>query len=170
MAIVVRGIASVEVGDSAGKLASASQRVSEADTKLYVAAANQAARDATDVGLLLITMLDMTAAHGSNHYKKWGIDLAYINDAFTYQDKDDQIYNSNKLKVTYQTTNGGIPTRESVYIPQRRGDFTMADDGVSVVIGTSGPAFDYVTDLVATGLSSFGTAITSVESITVNDD
>jgi len=62
MAIVEVGIASFQVGDSAKKLASGSFYVTAAKARLYIAAADQTARDATAVGLLLTTALSITRA------------------------------------------------------------------------------------------------------------
>lgn len=171
MAIVERFIAGVQVWDSATLLGSFSQRVGAADARLYLAAANQAARDATDVGLLLITALDMTATHGANHYKKWFLNADFINDAATPEPKDDQWYRSNSVKVTYVTTQGGIPVQESTHIPMRRDDFTLfGSNPVQIDFTSAGFAKDFADDLIATGLSSYGTAITSVVEMTLNDE
>jgi len=169
MAIVADPLASVQVWDSANHKASASFHVTEADAKSYVAAANQAARDATNAGLLLVAALDMTQAHASNHYKKWDIDSQYVNDAATQEPTTDMIYNSNRLKVTYSTTNAGLPTIESLYIPMRRDDLPMESDGVTVQLVDGAFVEAFCDALIAHGRSSFLTAITDVLSITVND-
>lgn len=172
MAIVEKFIASLQIGGSNGRLGSVSQRVSPADARAYIAAADQTARDATDVGLLLESMINVTVAEGTNIYKLYGVDCEFINDAFVYPPKDGDVYKSQALKVTYTTTNAGIPTTESTYIYFRRGDYVMESDGVTVDI-TSGANVNvegYISQLVATGLSSYGTAITSVQSVTVNDE
>lgn len=166
MAIVEKFIASVEVGDSANKLRSGSVRVSPTDARAYIAAANQAARDATKVGLLLSSLLDMTAAHATDHYKKWSVQSDFVNDAFSYQPDTDKIYNSNAWKVTYSTTNAGIPATESMYIPMRNPDVNT----IGIVAQPGDAEYDdLVTQLLDTGLSSFGTPITAVLSITAND-
>jgi len=169
MAIVERFIARVQIGGSNGRLASGSQIVGATDARAYIAAANQAARDATKVGLLLDGLIDMTEAEGSNYYKEWGLDSAFINDAFVYPAPDADIYASNKFKVTYTTTNAGLPVIESVYIPFRATDVEMESDGIHVVLEDAGKAENYCTQLVDTGLSTYGTAIIAVQSITVND-
>jgi len=166
MAIQEKFIASVEVGDSANKLRSASVRVGATDGRAYVAAANQAARDATKVGLLLSSLLDMTAAHATDHYKKWSIQVDFVNDAFSYQPDDDKIFNSNAWKVTYATTNAGLPVKESMYIPMRSPDVTT----VGIVAQPGDAEYDDLeTQLLDTGLSSYGTAITALQSVTAND-
>lgn len=172
MAIVERFLASLQIGGSNQKLGSISQYVGAVDARAYIAAANQAARDATKVGLLLDSIIDITIAEGTNIYKKWGLECQFINDAFAYAPKDGDVYKSQALKVTYNTTNAGIPTIESVYIYFRRTDYIMAPDGVNVLF-TGGDNVDvenYVTQLLDTGVSSYGTAITAIVSITVNDE
>jgi hypothetical protein len=166
MAEVEKFIASVEVGDSANKLRSASARVGATDARAYVAAANAAARLATKVGLLLVSLLDMTAAHATDHWKKWALQSDFLNDAFTFEADDAQIYNSNAWKVTYSTTNAGVPAKESIYIPMRN----PSVDTVGIVAQPGDAEYDdLVTQLLDTGLSSFGTAITAVLSVTAND-
>ena len=167
MAIVEKFIASVEVGDSASKLASASIRVGAGDARAYVAAANQAARDATDVGILLLAALDVTEVQATNHYKKWSMQCDFVNDGFTYFAETDHIFNSNKLKVTYSTTNGGIPAKESLYIPMRYSSLTY--NGVNVVMNDGAEMEAFLDALIANGLSSYGSAILDVLSVTVND-
>lgn len=170
MAIVARPRIGVQVWDSASLLASVSIPVSEADYKLYAAAANQAARDATDVGILAITALDMTAAHGSTHYKEWFTHVDYINDAATPQPKDDQIYNTNAVGVTYVTTDNGVPVIETIYVPMRRDDFTLfGSNPVQVDFSGAGAAKDFADALIATGLGSHGAAITSITKMYLND-
>lgn len=166
MAIVEKFLASVEVGDSANKLRSATVRVGATDARAYIAAADQTARAATKVGLLLASLLDMTAAHATQHYKKWSLQSDFVNDAFIFQDEADKIYNSNAWKVTYNTTNAGIPARESMYIPQRSPDVTT----IGIVAQPGDDEYDDLeTQLLDSGLSSFGTAITDLLSVTAND-
>lgn len=169
MAIVADPLASVQVWDSANHKGSATFHITEADAKAYVAAANQAARDATNTGLLLVAALDLTAAHATTHYRKWDIDSQYVNDAATATPPENMEYNTNRLKVTYSTTNAGIPAIESLYIPDRRDDLTMESDGIHVNLVDGGPVEDFCTQLIAHGRSSFLTPITDVLSITVND-
>ena len=170
MAIVEQFLASVQVGDSSkGSLASGSVRVSPADARLYIAAVGQAARDATDVGLLLDAMIDVTRAAGTNGYKKWSVECNFINDTFTRPSKDDAIYNSNAWKVTFNTTNNGLPVIDTIYIPQYLvADVVMDADGISADLEDP-PIDNLVTQMVATGLSKYGTAITSVLSVQRND-
>ena len=170
MAIQEVFYASVQVGGSAAnqRLASASVRVGAIDARAYIAAADQTARDATKVGLLLDSLIDMTIAAGSNAYKMWRLDSQFINDAYAPPAANDDVYNSNKWKVTYMTTNGGLPVKESFYIPQRETGFEMESNGVNVVL-TDTEAANLITQLLDTGISSYGTAITSVVEIVAND-
>jgi len=169
MAIVERFIASVEIWDSAKKLGSYSQYVGAADARAYIAAANQGARDATDVGILLLAGLAMTEASvANNHYKKWSVQCDFVNDAALPAIALDADFRTNRYKVTYVTTNGGIPTVESVYIPMRNDGLAVAADGISLDL-SAGAADTFRDNLILTGLSSYGTAITAVNSITKND-
>jgi len=172
MAIVEKFIASLQIGGSNQKLGSVSQRVSPTDARAYIAAADQTARDATKVGLLLDSMLDITIAAATNIYKKYGVECSFVNDTFAFAPKDGDVYKSQALKVTYQTTNAGLPTVDTAYVYFRRTDYVMDSDGVSIVIsgGANVAIENYIAQLVDTGVSDFGTPITAVHSITVNDD
>jgi len=169
MAIVARYLASVQVWDSAGKKGSLTLRVGAADAKAYVAAADQAARDATDVGLLLTHALNVTLAKATEHYAKYSLVSDFVNDAAVQYGAQADVYNSNDLKVTYSTTNAGLPAIESIYVPMRRTDYMMESDGVHVSLNEADDIQTFCEDMVATGLSSFNTAITAVLSITVGD-
>jgi len=168
MAEVAKYIAGVQVGDSAKHLGSASVIVNTADAKAYVAAADATARAATDVGTLLTATLALQGANSTTGWRKWSVQSDFINDGFVYAAKDADLYNSNQWKVTYQTTNAGLPTIESIYIPARTAGGTMESDGIHLTLA-SGIGATYATALVATGLSSFLTAITAVNEITAND-
>lgn len=168
MSIVLQYFASVQVGDSKGLFASASVRVGETDAKAYVAAADQNARDATKVGLLLDSLLDGTVAAGSQAYKMYRLDAQYINDAFAFPDVDDNTYNNNRWKVTVQTTNAGIPARDSFTIPQRNEAWLMESNGINVDLTDTEPE-NLCTQVVDTMLSKYGTAVTAVLEITAND-
>lgn len=168
MAEVMVYIAEVQVGDSAKHKASASVFVGATDAKAWFAAADKAARDASKVGLLLDATLDMMEADGTTGYKSKGVSARAINDAFAFPSKDADIYNSNKWKVTYTTTNAGIPATESIYIPQHTTGQAMESNGVNADIST-GDASAYITQLLDTGISSFQTAILTVTEILVND-
>jgi len=169
MAIVEQFIASIQVGDSASKFASGSVRVSPTDARAYLAAADQTARDATKVGLLLDGMIDVTRAAGTNGYKKWSVEANFINDAFVYPAADAGIYNSNKWKVTGATTNAGLPAVDTFYIPEYLvTGVEMESDGISADLDEE-PVANLVVQILDTALSKYGTAFTSVISIQRND-
>jgi len=169
MAIVEQFLASVQVGDQAKLLASASVRVSPADARAYIAAADQTARDATDVGLLLDALIDVTRAAGTNGYKKWSVESNFINDAYTPPDITTGIYNSNKWKVTFRTTNNSLPAVDTIYIPQYLlTGVVMESNGIFADL-TDPPVSNLVTQLEATGLSKYGTAILEVLTVERND-
>lgn len=171
MAEVEKFVASLQIGGSNGRLGSSSIRVGAADARSYVAAADAAARAATKVGLLLDSMIDVSIAQATNIWKKWNVECEFINGSFAYAPKDGDVYKSQALKVSFQTTNAGIPAEDSTYLYFRRTDYVMESDGVSVVIdGGDNPDIEnYIAQLVDTGVSKYGTAITAVDSITVND-
>lgn len=171
MAIVEVFTASLQIGGSNQKLGSISQRVGAVDARAYIAAADQTARDATKVGLLLDSMIDITLAEGTNIYKRYALESSFVNDQFVYAPKDGDVYKSQALKVTYQTTSGSIPVIESTYVYFRRTDYVMESDGVTVQItgGANADVENYIAQLIDTGISSFNTPITAVHSVTVND-
>lgn len=169
MAIVEQFIASLQVGDSAEKFSSGSVRVGAVDARAYIAAADQTARDATKVGLLLDAFIDVTRAAGTNGYKKWSLECNFINDSYAAPADDAGIYNSNKWKVTGQTTNNGLPAVDTFYLPQYLiTGVVMESDGISADL-TDEPMANLVTQIVDTALSKYGTAFTSVISIQRND-
>lgn len=169
MAIVEQFLASIQVGDQAKKLASGTVRVSPANARLYLAAADQTARDATAVGLLLDALIDVSRAAGTNGYKKWSVEANFINDAYTPPDTTTGIYNSNTWKITFRTTNGGLPAVDTIYMPQYLlTGVVMESDGISADL-TDAPVSNLVTQLEATGLSKYGTAILEVISVQRND-
>jgi len=169
MAIVEQFLASVQVGDQAKLKASGSVRVSPANARSYIAAADQTARDATAVGLLLDSMIDVTRAAGTNGYVKWSVESNFINDAYAPPDTDSGIYNSNAWKVTFRTTNNSLPAVDTIYIPQYLlTGVAMESDGISADL-TDPPVSNLVTQLEATGLSKYGTAILEVISVQRND-
>lgn len=169
MAEVATYIASVQLGDSARRLGSASFVVAAADAAAYIAAANAAARLATDVGILLDAAVKVTRATGQQYWKKWSIQADFLNDAFVYPPVSDAIYITNRWKVTFSTTNAGIPAIDTVYIPEYLVTGVLMDgDGVSADL-TDAPILDFVNAFLATGLSKYRTAVTGVLSIQRND-
>jgi len=169
MAETATYIASVQVGDSAKKLGSASFIVAAADAQAYIAAANAAARAATDVGVLLLSALAISRADAVSGWKKWSIQADFLNTLFEYPEPDDGIYISNKWKVTFSTTNAGIPAVDTVYVPEYLVTGVVMDsNGISADLGDA-PIDAFVTAFEATALSKYRTAVTAVLSIERND-
>lgn len=170
MAFVAVYYAGVASGDQTKQVRSVPIRVGEADAQAAVAAADYAAFGATKVGLLLKALNDAQASDGTNAIKDWYVEQHYVNDAYAPPpiDSDPEIYNSNKIKLTYQTTNGGLPVTESIYITQRLSDLPRNSDGKSYDI-TQAPFVNMATQLIDTGLSSYNTPITALVSATPND-
>lgn len=169
MAETATYIASLQVGDSAGKLASASFVVGATDAQAYAAAANAGARAATDVGVLLLAALGITQADAASGWRKWSLQSDFLNTLFSYPEADDGIYNSNKWKVTFSTLNAGIPAIDTVYVPEYLiTGVVMDSDGISASLGDA-PVSDFVTAFEATALSKYRTAVTEVLSIQRND-
>lgn len=168
MAYVEKFIAGIVSGDSAKQKRAVAIRVSPADARLWFAAANHAARLATDVGLLLLSLNDAQESDGNDTINEFYVTGSDINDAYAPPDKDSEIYNSNKIKLTYSTTNGGLPVTESIYITQRLATLVKSSDGKSYDLSQS-PFPNMETQMIATGLSSYGTAITGLVEAIPND-
>jgi len=168
MAFVEKFDAGVQSVDQANQKRSASVRVSPADARLWFAAADHAARLATDVGLLLSALNDAQASDGTTAIYEYYVTGHDISDTVVKPDGDPEVFNSNGIKLTYATTNGGLPVTESIFIPQRAEGLPTNPDGKTYNIGAS-PFVNMETQLLATGLSSYGTAITDLLSATPND-
>jgi hypothetical protein len=160
--------ASVQVGDSAKRLGSFTVRVSASSAKAYVAAADAAARAATVIGILLDDAFDLMDIDAATGWKKYSVESSFISDAFAFPASDADLYLSNKWKITYATTNAGIPVVESIYMPVRATDLPMESNGINLDLTTTA-VDNFIAALILPGLSSFGTAITEVLEITVND-
>lgn len=167
MAEVMYYGAQLAVGDRAKKIAVWEMRVSEADGKAWIAAANTAGRDATDVGLLLDAVFDVVM---SSQYQYKGVHAKAMNDAFVYPSGEAEAYNSNKINVSYSTFNAGLPRNLQVTIPQREASsYELESNGINIVLDDTDEIANLVTQLEATALSPYGTAI-SVTEMTVNDE
>ena len=71
-------------------------RVAPADARTYLAAANQGARDVTDVGVLLLAAQNVTRSGIGNTVAKQSVQADFVNDAFAFPTQDLGVYNSNK--------------------------------------------------------------------------
>lgn len=170
MAYLAKAIAGVQSGDQAKQKRSVAIQVSFADAQAFWAAADHTARMATDVGLLLLSLNDAQTSDGGNGIYKFYCNLDDINDAYAppASTSNPKIFNSNSIKLTYRTTNAGIPVDESIYINQRADSLPMNPDGKTYNILAS-PFVNMTTQLLATGLSSYGTAITALVEAIPND-
>lgn len=162
----------IVVQDSAQKKARVELRISAADAQAYVAAANTAARAATKVGLLLESIEELILDTPDCIYA-WGVDYGFLLDTFSPPVPEDKFYRSNKLKVDYNTTNAGLPATGSFTIPMRdESDINMESNGINVTksgAGATAQILDLVAQVLDTVVSSYGTAVTAVSEITVND-
>lgn len=170
--LIEAGFASAVMVDAAkkGLESSASFRVSPANARAYLAAADQSARDASKVGLLLSTALAITSVAGLPDSVKVAahVGIDWISDNLVKP--TGSVYRSNKWKVTGRTTNGVLPAIDTVYIPEALlSGVTMESDGISASL-TTNPTLAFVTQFLDTALSKFGTAFTSVLSIQRNDE
>lgn len=168
MAYVEKFIASVASGDQTKQIRSVSQAVTPAKARLWFAAADHAARMTTDVGLMLNALNDTQSSDGTTGLNKYSVTGDDYNDAYAPPAVGTDIFNSNQIKLTYNTTNAGLPVTESTYIPQRLDTLTFNSDGKTYDI-TVAPFPNIETQLIATGRSTYGTAITSLVSATPND-
>jgi len=168
MAFVEKFDAGVQSVDQTGQKRSAAVRVAPVDARLWFAAADHAARLATKVGLLLQSLNDAQASDGTSAIYEFYVTGHDISDTVVRPDGDPEVFNSNGIKLTYATTNGGLPVTESIFIPQRAVGLPTNPDGKSYDI-TASPFANIETQLLDTGLSSYGTAITDLLSATPND-
>jgi len=161
--------AEVTVADQTtpGGFATVSLRVSEVDGQAWVAAANTAARAATKVGLLQAAVFNLMR---SSQQKSFGVHAVMVNDAWVRPAITTDTYNSNKLNVSVLTSVGGIPRQNQFTIPQRQeSGYALESNGINVVLDDAGDVAALIVEILDTMLSSYGTAITSVPEITVND-
>lgn len=168
MAYIQRGRGSITSGDRAKQKRTVSIPVSLADAKLWVAAADHAAAMATNAGFLLLALNDLQDSDGTDTIYMFSMTVEDINDAYAPPLFSTEVLNSNKIKLTYRTTNNGIPVDESIYIFQRKSTLTKNSDGKSYNI-TVAPFVNLSTVMLATGLSSYGTPITALVEAIPND-
>lgn len=140
MATVSSYWASVSGRDSRNKSVDISVRVNETDAQAWLTAADATARGLTDVGVLLNKLLGLS---GIFAYKRW-VSLIDEADNVTHPPADDNIYNFDKLAVSYKA---GID-HYVLTIPGRLDTaYNVADDGVDVIISGAG-ASAATTDLI----------------------
>jgi hypothetical protein len=160
--------AKVTVGDSAKKFSTVGLRVDATDAKAWFAAADTAARAATKVGLLQAAIFNVML---SSQQYSFAVEGEMVNDAHVFPSLESNAFNSNKLNVSYRTTNAGLPRDLTFTIPQREPtSFEMESDGITVVLDDADEVADLVAQIIDTMVSSYGTAVTAVNKITLNDD
>jgi len=160
------------VQDSTKRKARVELRVDSTDAKAYVAAADTTARAATKVGLLLAAVIALVLDMPDALYA-WGLDYGFLLDTFSPPIPEDKYFRSNKLNVAYATLNNGLPATGGFTIPMRlESVINMETNGENVTIAGAGASAEItalITQIVDTLLSSYGTAVTDVLEITVND-
>lgn len=156
MALVDLHYAYVTFGDSRKKTSTIQVRVSSVDAAAYFGAATQILKDGTAVGQLLLSFEDMSA--GTMIAK--GVKLETIDDAAAFPAPDDNVYAFDKLMIHYQS---GIRNYH-VTIPARDDTaYTVAADGVTVILDGDQQVIDLVTRFNATVLPAWpATAAPSV--------
>lgn len=171
MALVEVGRASYQAIDSAGKESSASFKISAANARAYLAAADAAARLATAAGTLLsrAKAISRVSDNADSDRIFADVGIQWVNDAATKPALASAVYRSNKWKVTGRTTNAGVPAIDTVYVPEYLiTGVVMESNGINADLADQ-PIADFVTSFVATALSKFNTPFTSVLSISRND-
>lgn len=143
--------AEITVRDGVGRDATVQFYVPEATAKLYFAAADKAARDATAVGQLFAAVkLCMSGSEVSR--KVWVQDLTA-----PVTNVADDILRGNKIAVGYQAAGRNytftIPTRNA-------SSYTQKTDSIEIDLGAAGDFADFVTAFNATCLSVNGTGAT----------
>lgn len=161
MAVTVTPYASVTFLDSANRKTTTRIRVSEADAKAYVAAADEAAADATNVGLLLASIDDLTELT----FVAKGVDFVYEENSPVLPTA---AFRGNKAVFGY----GSASARDfTISIPGR--DNTVLNlNGVSIPVSGGAESTEvaaFNTQLVATGLDINGNAITGLIYGRIND-
>lgn len=140
MAVISTYRATISMRDSRGISTDWSARVSDADAQEWLDAADATARGLTKVGLLLNAVPQLS---GCFAYKR-SVVLEDFTDNVTQPAADANIYNFDKLNVSYQA--GTV--RRTITIPGRDpDDYNVASDGVTVII-TGADATAKVTNFI----------------------
>lgn len=162
MAFVEVFTGSVASGDITNSKRSASVRLVPAKARLWFAAADHAARLATDVGLLLQSLNDLQYSDGGNEIFSYDVHHSDENGAYSQPVSPPEVYNKNRIRITVSTTNGGLPALDQIYVPQRDpSTYTTSSGGKTLDISAS-PFPNIETQLMATGLSKFNTPILGI--------
>jgi len=170
MASVPAYYAVLSVSDSQQRVTNVELRVDATDGKAYVAAADDATRAASKVGLLLDAIFDViNSSLGGVGTKFTGVYTRILNGSWSAFTPDAEVFNSNKLNVSMTTTNAGMPAKVSFSIPQRNpAAYDMESNGLNLDLVDDPETANLVAQINDTVLSVYGTAVSVVE-ITVND-
>lgn len=159
MATYSRWLASLTVVDGANRPSTIQFFVPEATAKLYAAAANEAARDATAIGLLFAALETVTAAAKSQR------SVQFIDEYAPVTIPSESVLRGNKLVLGYQ---GGadmyrltIPARDATA-------YTPKTDSIEVDFAAAGDLADMITLLESTAIAKNGASVNVVKAY-VND-
>lgn len=144
-------VAEITVRDGVGRDSTVQFYVPEATAKLYFAAADKAARDATAIGTLFTDV--MACMSGAEVQRKvWVEDLTS-----PVTNPSDDVLRGNKIAVGYQAAGRNytftIPTRNPA-------SYTQKTDSIEIDLAAAGDFADFVTQFNAVCLSVNGTAAT----------
>jgi len=158
MALVDQHFAKITFGDSQQKEWTVRFRVGSVDAAAYFGAVTQILKDATELGLFFLSIEDL--AEGT--FRGKGVELVTIDDAIGFPAPDDNVYGFDKLLVSYVAGGNGyhlsIPTRDDA-------NYTVATDGITVILTDGAMVEDFVTRFATVVLSKYGTAGTVSEII-----
>ncbi len=156
MAQVEQFVAYMKIGDSRQEYTTYEIRVLAADAAAWLAAIGYAAKEATDVGQMLLGVEQLTAGHPAER----GVRSSFVDDTFTFPAPDDNVYNFDKISVGFRA---GLD-RYTVTIPSRDdAAYNVADDGVTVIIsgaGASAATTQFVTKFNTSAAGKNGGAAT----------
>ncbi len=141
---------SLTVRDGAQRPSTITFRVPEATAKLYFAAVDKAARDATAIGLLLDGFLTLTSGVEESRSVTVRDEQAPV----TFP--DEAVLRGNKIVVGYHT---GAEDNK-ITIPARDGTaYTQKEDSIEIDITAAGDFADWVTLFEAAALGPTGLAV-----------
>lgn len=156
MALVDLHYAKITFGDSQQKEFTVKWRISVTDASGYFSALTQILKDATELGQLFLSFEDLSAGT----FRGKGVELVTIDDAIGFPAPDDNVYGFDKLLVSYVAGGNGyhlsIPCRDDAA-------YSVATDGVTVILEDGAAVEDFVTRFAAVVLSKYGAAGTVTE-------
>lgn len=153
MAEFIRAVVSITTMDGVLRPSVTSYYVALADAQAYWAAADDAARAATDVGLLISRYLAMTDAA----FVSSNVGFEAINDPVT--NPGDTVLRGNKLSFSARSGGRGLVTT----IPARKtGTFTQSTDSLQISLTTPAAMAFFVTAVNNTVKDAFGNDVTLV--------